>query len=108
MKFKRYQPAKKSMGVGLEGHSLKLLSVLTGPIGNSITDESVHGLLSKMESDNMDQADWILAKTFRYCVDIPKLTGNFHLGYKWIGELTNKLIEFRGKYYQMPKYFDGL
>jgi len=108
MKFERYQPAKKSMGVGLDANSLKLLSVLTGPIGNSVTDESVHGLLGRLESDNMDETDWVLARTFRYCVDVPTIASNFDLGYKWIGELGGRIINFRGTYYQMPKYFNGI
>lgn len=92
------------MGVGVEGHSLRLLSVLSGPIGNSVTDESVHGLLSKLESGLMNEVDWVLAKTFRYCVDVKSVSESLDPGYRYIMTFSGLILEFRGKYYQMPNF----
>jgi hypothetical protein len=104
LEFERHQDPKDAMGVGLKATSLRILSVLSGPIGNSVTDESVHKLFESLASGHIDDVNWSLAERFRYAVEITSTTDSFNPGYVFISQLSGRSLEFRGEYYQMPKF----
>ena len=104
LEFERGKDPKEAMGVGLKATSLRILSVLSGPIGNSVTDESVHKLFESLASGHIDDVNWSLAERFRYSVEITSPNDSFNPGYVWIRQLSERYLEFRGEYYQMPQF----
>ena len=108
LKFERHKDPKEAMGVGLKANSLKILAVMTGPLGNSAQDESVVYLLEKLETNNLDKFDHVLLKSFRVAIEIPDIPDHHDTGFRWIGDLQGETLEFQGKYYQIPEFIDEI
>ena len=104
LEFERHKDPKEAMGVGLKATSLRLLSVMSGAIGNSVTDESVHKLLESLSSGHIDDVNWSLAERFRYAIEVHSPNESFNPGYVYIAQLSGITVEFRGEFYQMPEF----